>query len=127
MPDIETMEMDQVAVLWPAMGTDRYGQVKVGSPVEIAVRWEWTQTETVSPDGQAIVSEANVVVDRDVAEGSCLWEGSLEDWHTTGSLAEGNRLQQVIAFRRTPDLRNKSIRRVAMTHRYKDTLPDLGS
>lgn len=123
MPDIETMEMDQRAVLWPSIGTDPYGQVKVGPPVEIPVRWEQYRREMKDDDGQMFLSDAMVVVGRDVPVDSLLWLGTLAQWQSTGVNQADNNLQIVFQFGKIPDLKNVAIRRTCITRRFKDVLP----
>lgn len=123
MPDIETMEMNQRAVLWPATGVDAYGQVKVGSPTEIPVRWEDYRREMLDESGQKFVTDTMVVVALDVPVNSLLWLGTLAEWEATGEAQTDNGLQIVVQFGKIPDLKGVSIRRTCITRRFKDRVP----
>lgn len=111
MPAPERSHRKQAAVLWPANGIDRYGQVTVGSPVEIRVQWSDSKTEALDPQGNKVSLDATVIVNRDVAIGSHMWKGELQDWYGTGSdttTEPDTEIMQVKTVNDSPDIRNRS-------------------
>ncbi len=81
MPAPETFERRQAAVLWAATGVDAYGVPSVTpyNPIEIRVRWVGSSSEMLDPNGNVISVDSTAKVDRDIAIGSLMWLGGLED------------------------------------------------
>lgn len=121
MPALETTELNQKAVLWAADGYDDHGEPKVDAGVEIDCRWENVTREVAGPGGTPIAIEAEVVVDRDVAIGSRMWLGELDDYASTETKLF------TAAFEKTPDLKGRNYRRVVLLSRASDTLPTLNA
>ena len=120
MPHQETTSRHQKAVLWAANGTDDNGDVEVDAAVEIDVRWEEKRTETLDPAGNTIAADATVVVNQDIAVGSIMWPGELED------VADPPvDLWQVIDFNKIPDVKGRAQRRTVMLMRHSNELPEL--
>jgi hypothetical protein len=124
MPDQETAFLDQYAVLWARAGTDRYSQPVVSPPVELNVRWEDKQHETLDPHGNVIPADAQVFLDQPVLIGSAMWRGRIADL-PGDTLAPPGNVMQVIVFNSTPDLKNRATTRVASLMRWKDALPQV--
>lgn len=120
MPPQETTSRHQKAVLWAANGFDNNGEVKIDAAVEVDVRWEEKQTESLDPTGNTIRSDATVVVDQDIVIGSIMWKGILDDV-TTPPVD----LWQVINFSDIPDVKGRVDRRLALLIRYSNELPEL--
>lgn len=119
MPAIETAFRKQQAVLWARVGEDPYGEPKVAPPVELKVRWTWVQRQSLDPGGKTVVTDATVVLDRDVPMNSIMWEGRLEDW------ADGVELYEVVSWRKTPGLKRGRFRRLAGLARFRSKLPQV--
>jgi hypothetical protein len=115
----------QTAVLWPADGHDPYGQPKVGCPEEITVRWVSKSRQATDANGNPITLDATVIVVQDVDPGSAMWLGTLEDWYGTGSAGQESGVMEVVTFDKTPDIKNRAIRRELGLRFYKDTLPNM--
>lgn len=123
MTRLVTRRLHQEAVLWMASGnTDGHGEPTVAAAVEIDVRWEFTRTEMQTPQGDTIVTDATVVVDRDVTLDSILWLGEKDDVPTTFT---DNSLHQAVAQSDIPCVRDRSNRRVLGLVRYRNELPTL--
>lgn len=120
MPPLETSDRKQKAVLWAANGFDNHGDVKVDAAAEIDVRWEEGQKEALDSLGNRIAIEATVVVDREIIIGSIMWLGEKADLATPPV-----NLKQVAIYSRTPDLKNRKIRRVVLLRKYSNELPEL--
>jgi len=118
---MENDYLRQKAVLWENNGYDRYGKIKLKSPVEIDCRWEKGHEESLDHQGHTVGYDVNVVVDQDIAPGSILWLGSLADVPSPPT-----NLRQVIEFRKTPDIKAVVHRRVVRLARYSDELPSIG-
>lgn len=117
---IETADLHQKAVLLSASGYDDYGEHKVGTAVEINVRWESGQREALDPSGATIAADALVFVDRAIPIGSILWLGTLAAYK---ALATKSNLMEVINYREIPDLKARHYRREVTVMRYSDELP----
>lgn len=100
----------QYAVLWANNGYDSYGQPDVSSPIELRVRWEATLKQITKPDGSPLNIDATVIVDREIAVGSYMWLGRLNQLEGTAGIAEIN-VMEVISCIPVPDLKNR------VTHR----------
>ena len=123
MPAQEISFRMQRAVLWPADGFDRYGQPKVGSPVEIEVRWNNTKRQVPDAEGNPVTVDATAVVGRRIEPGSAMWLGGLSDWLGTGSGGDESDVMEVRDCVETPDLKGRVMHRTAMLNFYRDSLP----
>ena len=124
MPALEVMDLNQRAVLWPRKGTDLNGQptVDVALRREIKVRWNAKSHEVLAADGSTIAADGLVVVKQDVAVGSILWLGALDDIPGTSYVPQSG-LMQVIRFNDTKDLKGRFTRRTLSVMRWNDRLP----
>lgn len=123
MPPIETDLRHQKAVLWQAVGVDSYGHYTVAEPVEVDVRWQDIAEQGIDAEGNTIELDARVVVDIDVAVGSVLWLGELEDWQELDDADTETRLSQVVQTSMIPDIKNRYRRRVLNLSKYRGKAP----
>lgn len=114
----EVADRKQKAVLWAATGHDNFGRVTIAAKTEIRVRWVEKQQEGLNDKGEKIAIDATVVVNREIAVGSIMWKGALDD---VADPPVG--LKQVIAYNETPDIKNRKVRRTVLLMRYSDQLP----
>lgn len=124
---METADRYQPALLWEKVGQDNHNNTLISPPIEILTRWEKRHEEVTDPNGNTVALSAHVVVDRDVPEGSIMWEGSLEQWNApgTGSSGTSTDLMEVVIKRTTPDIKNRYVRRTLGLKFYRDTLPQI--
>lgn len=125
MPSIEVIHLHQKAVLWSATEVfNDYGEMQVGLPVEISVRWITGRAEGRDPKGFKVALDARVITNRRVDIGSQMWLGELADWYGTGSGSAGDddELMEVVTYNETPDLKNRHFRREVGLKRFRDTL-----
>lgn len=115
---LETSDRNQKAVYWAASGTDMFGNRTVSSPIELKVRWESKTQEITNSGSEIVASDAFVVVDRDIEEGSILWLGKLSSVPSPVT-----NLKKVVAFSSIPDVKGKNFRRVAYLAKHGDSLP----
>ena len=122
MPDMEISGLHDTAVLWPASTYDNYGELTIGSPVEIPCRWVESKRETRDAQGNIVVIDATVIVKQDIAIGSQMFLGTLNAWYGTGtgSGLEPNNLMVVHSFSKTEDIKGRAIRRSVNLMRYRD-------
>lgn len=121
MPPFETMDRPHDAVLWESTGvTDDYGELIVSSPVEIKVRWNWKRSQTVNARGIPIATDAQVVAAQDIALGSEMWKGTLEDWYATGSAGDNADILYVATEGNVDDLKGRITRREYGLSRFRD-------
>lgn len=123
-PALESDCREQTALYWAVNGFDNYGNPKVDSRVELSVRWEEVDTETLDALGNTVRVDASVVVDRDIAPGSVMWLGAIADIAGTAE-SPGVDLRTVVSFKKTPDIKGREFRRVVLLGRLSDTLPTL--
>lgn len=124
MPAFETMDLEQVAVLWGKSGTDDYGQPTTATAIEIPVRWLTKRDEVVDAQGNTIALDATVVVERQIAVGSLMALGNLSYWVGTGSAGDESEVMEVVTYEETPDLKGREIRRSVGLKRFRDALPE---
>ena len=98
----------QDAVFWAVKtDTDKFGQPQYEAPVEIKCRWEDKAAKFENTEGEELVSQAIVYVDRDTKPGGYLWLGLLADLdgetdpHKVGAT-------KIRRFDKLPDIRNKN-------------------
>lgn len=126
MPPPELDGRHQKCVLWAKSSEDSMGEVKVSKPTEIDVRWNDTHRETTDADGNTVLADATVVVDRDIEVGSLMKLAKLKDIsnaRTTGAGISG--LVQVVRFNKTPDVKGRFYYRECFLQRFKDVLPQI--
>lgn len=125
MPAIEGHGRLQYAVLWPANGTDGFGQPTVGDPVELdptkrtGVRWDDHKKMVRDHNGQELSIDATVHVDREIPLGSAMWKGKLAD----APSRTGLNVMEVVNVDTTPDLKLRHTNYVVHLSRYKNNLP----
>lgn len=119
MPDIEIDELNDPAVLWLVESRDRYNEAVYGDPEEIDTRWEWCRNDAKKADSRSVMHDAWAVVDREIAVGSRMKLGTLDDWYGTGSGEEGEILE-VVNYDEIPDIRGEIARREVKLRRYHD-------
>ena len=126
MPDQEIAYLLQTALLWPFAGYDGYGQHTVGPVQELlppyhGVRWNDNRSEAMDPKGNTVSLDASVIVSKDIAIGSRMWRGTLEEWNGagTGSVSSQGDLYEVKTTSRIPDLRNSAVFRQLGLMRYR--------
>lgn len=114
----------QRAVLWPVIGVNRYGENVVGSPVEIAVRWNTNRAERLDPKGNTVTVDGTAIVAQDIAIGSHMWLGTMSEWYGevgSGSGAGDDELTYVKTFKSTPDVKGRQTAREVGLMRFKNT------
>lgn len=115
----ETDFLDQKAVLWLKSTYDAAGEQVVSEPIEISVRWEADRREILGPNETPIASTAVVMVDRNIPEGSIMWQGELTS--LPDELTEG--IHEVVAYSEVPDLKGRNFQRTVILAKYKGELP----
>ncbi len=129
MPAQELSHRFQDAVLWPAVGYDDYGQVKVGAAVELVaaegtgVRWTNTRTEALDPEGNTISLDASAVVDRLIPVGSIMFLGTYDE--ICGTSSSNQSLMQVKTYDEAPDIKNRVTAREVGMMRFRDSFPTI--
>lgn len=119
----ETLEVDdlkQRAVLWEGNGKTDLDEQKVKSPIEICCRWLTNIRDPKQAMADVLNYDARAYVDRQIPQGSILWEGSLEEMPESPTP-----LFQFVGRDKTPDLKAMKNRRCVYLIRYGDTLPTI--
>ena len=105
MPDITRADLRQNAVLWMADSTlsaDEFGTQRISLPTDIKVRWESTK-------GEGTARKATAFVDREIAEGSVMWLGTVATLPAPPEKPKN--LMQVTKYNEIPDVGSKFPRR----------------
>jgi hypothetical protein len=120
MPAPEVATLYQTAVLWMNTGVvDKLGQIAVADPIEVAVRWSDSLSESTDPQGQTIMTDSTVVIGVDVTVGSLIWLGLLRDWKSTPD----QDIKEVRSVKKTPDIKGRVFKRTLGLFRYRGKLP----
>ena len=120
MPPLETDCRNDKAVYWAANGFDKFGKEKVDAAVSIDVRFEIKKEKALDAQGNVIMIDANAVVDREIAVGSRMWMGNIDD------IADPPvDLWEVRTNSNVPDIKGRNRRRVVGLTRDSNELPTL--
>jgi len=137
MPPLEDFDLLQCAVFWPILSVDEYADPVLGMPVQLDVRWVPQSQIVLTPQGNSISVDTTVIVNDDIEQfaiegqpfystviGGMMILGGLYDIPGTDFTPVGS-IYQIKTFQRTPDLKNRFMRRVLGLLRYTDTLPEV--
>lgn len=129
---LERRDRPSYAVLWPVGGIDGRGQPTVGKPVQLdpkagtGVRWNNTSRERLQPNGTTVITDAQVVTDRQTAIGSLIALGRIEDFRTLGDTQPPvAALYQVKFVDATYDLKGRANWFELGCMKYKGSLPNV--
>jgi hypothetical protein len=127
MPDMETMDCNDLAVLWAFEGrSNAQGQPVVSAvPCELHVRWVGRQSSVLDKDGHKVSMDATAVLGEnapDVDLDSILWLGGLRDLPNPNNTPTAG-LHVVKTFNKTTSLDGRRVRRKVGLMRYNGTLP----
>ena len=70
--------MNQKAIWWASDDHDEFGKPSYATPVEIDCRWEDEREEFINANGDQIISNSKLIVDRDMNEKDRLKLGELD-------------------------------------------------
>lgn len=124
MPPLEYMDFHNRAILWVIVGHTKNSMPKLSSPVQICCRWEEGHTELVNTEGQNIVVDVVMATNRDIVNGSLLWEGTEEQLSEYDD-APPRDIYEVIMRSRGDSLNGRVRRYEYGLKRFKDTLPQV--
>jgi hypothetical protein len=123
MPPVESQGRFEQAVYWAAVGFDRYGMPTYDSPVELTVRWNDKQDETLDAKGNTILTDVEVIVSQNLVPGSLMRLGLLDE-----TPDPPDQLKQVVGFNSTKDVRGRETFRSAKLARASDgTINSVGT
>lgn len=123
MPDIETDDLFQSAVLWAVAGTDDNGRSLVDAPVQISCRVEKGQRLLNSAQSQLTMTDMVIKVDRSIAINSILWLGIKAELPT--GTADPDNLLIVSDYQEVPDVKGIQFERWVTANFFMDALPSL--
>lgn len=127
MPPLESMDLEDTALYWERIGTDRNGNPTYDSPIAIDVRWEEHPTVLRGPEGQPIMVQVQLVFDFYPPLGSLLYYGDLDSWLGTGSappLVEPV-LYQLVTRDNGRDLKGRNERYTGGANPFRGKIPDV--
>lgn len=125
MPPLEApLRLDKM-VVWDAVGNDTDGETIVSDTAyQLDVEWDWTRREVTDAQGETIVIDATVAVDREVLVGSIVWLGELGMIPQSLDFSqEANPLCKVASYKPTKDLKGRNVARQLLVNRFRGTLP----
>jgi hypothetical protein len=111
---IITKMRKQTAVYWALSSIDEYGAEVYLSPVEIACRWEDVSEQFLDAEGNTVMSNAQVYVDRDMILGSVLMLGELTDITDAVNIKENAGAWEVRRYDNLPNLKATEFLKTAM-------------
>lgn len=120
----------QNAVYWPFVSANAAGDPRVGEPVELlaaernGVYWDWRRSEVRDPNGAIIATDADVFAGVEIAIGSMMWLGLLDDLAGT-SETPTTHLCQVVRSDIIPDVKGRTYGYELRLMRYHGTLPEI--
>lgn len=125
MPPVETFCRNQKAVLWVSLGHDKNGLVQLDLPIEVDVRMESARARSGDPKSESVARSIDYCVfDRNVPEGSVVWEGRKKSL-VAGHPPAGSVLFKVTRTTIVPDLKNLHRKYTATLEHYSGTLPEV--
>lgn len=106
--------MKQFAVYWEHHGNDDSGQPLFDPPIEIKCRWDDVHEVFLDLNGNDQVTNAKVMVDRDVVVQGQLWLGRLQDLTSQSVPIENQGAYAIRRFEKTVDKKGKKFVRMAL-------------
>lgn len=124
---IEYEDLHDKAVVWVFTKSDRKGDPRVSSPIEVSVRWEEGNFEIPDAEGNRIQIDVTLATTRQLRVGSLMWEGSLVDLSTEYPTNIPTKdIYEVVLRNRAKDTKGMFTRWEFGLRRYKDKLPSTG-
>lgn len=118
MTTVEECGLNRPAVLWAFSKYDSHGEPKVVAGVEIMTNWEKSRRQLMGDDDAPIATDAIVMVDRVIAEGSIMRLGELADVPTPP-----DNLYEVVASDEVGDVKGREFQRNVTLQRWKKPMP----
>lgn len=119
--------LKQWAVWWRNTGFDLHGQATFATALQIRCRWDDESVEFLDRNGETKISNAQVLVDRDLKVGDRLWLSSLtasdadvlaDDPDVPASATEDREDQskvfEILAWQKNPNFKGKKFVRTAI-------------
>jgi hypothetical protein len=104
----------QRAVYWAPAGLDSNGQMTYEPPIEIKCRWSDISSLYLDTQGEQAVSQATVMVDRDVKKGGILWKGKLQTVISQSVPLENPDAAEIKRFESEPNIKATKFFRTAL-------------
>ena len=105
--------LKQKCTYWPPLSFDAYGQPTYGAAVELSCRWVGDSEEIITADGSTVVSEAEVMVESDVALKGALLFSALADVVDILNPLQNPGAHEIIKFEKIPNFKATENLRVA--------------
>jgi len=97
--------MKQTAVYWAPGAPNDFGKPTYDEPVEIDCRWSEAQEEIILPNGDREMSQAKLIVDRDLVTKGVLMLGTLDDVVDSDNPKNNSGAWEILLFRKTPNFK----------------------
>lgn len=112
----------QDAVVWEAVGTDKFNKPLIASAQPIKCRWIEEVKVINSAENQVINTIATVTVDHEIPILSIMWHGNIVNLPTPVTNIE---LYQVMFRKTVPDVKARTTKFRVYLARYSRTLPPI--
>lgn len=113
-------------VVWDFAGYEMNGEPRVSAPREIRCRWNYNTAANTNQEGTPHQPAATALVNEDIALGSIMYHGCLEEVVGTGTGLEDDQpgpLYIVKSYKQTSDIKGRNPTRELALMRYSNTLP----
>lgn len=104
----------QIAVYWAPEAADEFGQPGYADPIEVKCRWSDVNQQYLSINGDEAVSNAMVLVDRDLKLKGILWLGVIADLTDENNPNANEGSHEIQKFNKVPDVSGKKFVRTAV-------------
>lgn len=117
---LETICLNQRAVLWPFSSYGPDGELRVGSPVEILVRWNTSISSGQGDTSDSFSKTSNLPVNRVIAVGSVIRLGKKKQLPTPP-----DDIYEVTGYEEVPDIKGRHFHRSVTIRKYAGSLPEI--
>jgi len=109
---VRTMKQD--AVYWaPLSELTEFGKPDWEAGIEIKCRWEDVVKEIIAPNGETVLSNSTLIVDRDLKVKGVLMLGDLDSTVDDDDPKENDGAFEIIQIGKTPDFKGRKFLREA--------------
>lgn len=96
----------QRATWWARLEPDQFGNFAFAEPVEIKCRWDDSQGQQRTRDGEIVEARSVAYVDRIMRLGDRLKEGEMDSETFTNPMDDKDTME-IVGFSKNPDIKNR--------------------
>lgn len=121
MPPLERFDLAGVVTYWQKTGDDAYSRPTLARGVAVRARVVYGRRDVTDPTGNVISLDGELAVDRELVEGSLVWDGPPES--LPADLVPTADVLQVTFVTAVPDVKGRCTRYEAGFVRYRESFP----